>query len=477
MTNPAQNKKLKLLKFIICIIGILSGGCFSPLESYKTLAECEQAFTPPDRIYLKNNEILTLADARRIALNNNPTLRSSAAAITAAKYNYDRALSAYLPAIDLNGSTGYASDSGYHLHNPPPGIMKRNNHFNAAGTLQATLLLFDGLARELEVRLAKLQYNDRTAADKNVKRLLARAVAYTYWDILLASAELEIAEADVDFQTAALKQSEIQFSSGYVSLAEVLNFKILAERARSHVQNAHYRRRIACNALTALLGYARQNFPENIRLQKISQDFTELPDEETCLEQAIRHRPDLEQERIQLETAIRQKQLVYARFLPALHFFTAYSLDAFDAKYSHYSVTDARYTRSGFSYGISGTWNIFDGFATLNQLRFRKVLEKIAVWGLNTKFLEIVNEIRDARAHYINSISQTAIFIRIVEQVKQQRNLVYSEYLNGRETIARLNQAQSICIEVQNNLALWQIQSRKAAAQLNAAAAVELLPE
>ena len=97
--------------------------------------------------------------------------------------------------------------------------------------------------------------------------------------------------------------------------------------------------------------------------------------------------------------------------------------------------------------------------------------------GQWSKFLEIVNEIRDARAHYINSISQTAIFLRIVEQVKQQRNLVYNEYLNGRETIARLNQAQSICIEAQNNLALWQIQSRKAAAQLNAAAAVELLPE
>ncbi|MBR2911566.1 MAG: TolC family protein, partial [Lentisphaeria bacterium] len=225
MTNPAQNKTLKLLKFIISIIGILTGGCFSPLESYKTLAECEQAFTPSRRIYPEDNKILTLADARCIALNNNPTLRSSAAAITAAKYNYDRALSAYLPAIDLNGSAGHTSDSGYHLHNPPPGIMKRNDHFNASGSLQATLLLFNGLARELEVRLAKLQYNDRTAADKNVKRLLARAVAYTYWDILLASAELEIAEADVDFQTAALKQSEIQFSSGYVSLDAVLNFK------------------------------------------------------------------------------------------------------------------------------------------------------------------------------------------------------------------------------------------------------------
>ena len=477
MTNPAQNKTLKLLKFIISIIGILTGGCFSPLESYKTLSECELAFTPSRRIYLEDNKILTLADARRIALNNNPTLRASVSAISAAKYNYDRALSAYLPAIDLNGSAGHTSDSGYHLHNPPPGIMKRNDHFNASGSLQATLLLFNGLARELEVRLAKIQYNDRAAADKNVKRLLTRAVSYAYWDILLCCAELEIAEEDVNFQTAALKQAEAQFSAGYVSLAEVLNFKILADRARSNVQNIRYRHRISCNALMTLMGYARQDITANIRLQKISSVGAALPDEETCLEQAIRHRPDLEQERLLLETAIRQKQLVYARFLPELHLFTSYSLDAFDAKYSHNSVNSARYTRTGFSYGIYGTMNIFDGFATLNQLRRRKVLEKIAIWGLNTKFLEIVNEIKDARAHYINSITQTAIFLRIVEQVKQQRDLVFSEYQNGRETVARLNQAQSICIEVQNSLALWQIRSRKAAAQLNAAAAAELLPE
>ena len=34
--------------------------------------------------------------------------------------------------------------------------------------------------------------------------LLTRAVSYAYWDILLCCAELEIAEADVDFQTSAL---------------------------------------------------------------------------------------------------------------------------------------------------------------------------------------------------------------------------------------------------------------------------------
>ena len=465
-------------QIVVCMTVLLLAGCFSPQKKYETLAECEKEFAPQSRIYPSENTILTLARARHIALNNNPTLRASAAAILAAKYNYDRALSTYLPSIDLTGSTGHTTDNGYHLHNPPPGIMKRNAHFNTAGTLQATLLLFDGLARELEVRLAKLQYNDSTAADKNVKRLLMRAVAYTYWDILLNSAELEIAEADVSFQTDALKQTEIQFSAGHVSLAAVLNFQILADRARSNVQNARYRRRIACNALMTLMGFSRQKFPENIRFPKISSDRQmPLPDEEICLEQAIRHRPDLEQERIQLETALRQKQLVYARFLPELHFFTNYSLDVFDAQYSHYSVSGSRYNRTGFSYGVSGTWNIFEGFAALNQLRRREVLEKIALWGLNTKFLEIVNEIKDARAHYINSVSQAAIFSRIVQRVYRQRDLVCNEYLNGRETITRLNQAQSICVEAQNNLVLWLVQSRKASAQLNAAAAFELLPE
>ena len=61
--------------------------------------------------------------------------------------------------------------------------------------------------------------------------------------------------------------------------------------------------------------------------------------------------------------------------------------------------------------------------------------------------------------------------------VLEQRNLIYSEYINGRETIARVNQAQSELVEAQSSLALWQIQCRKAEAQLKAALGTDAIPE
>lgn len=472
--------KHKLIALFLYSAGILifSGGCFSSPGNFKTLADYRRTFAPSPRVFLSENTSLTLQKAQQISLANNPTIRASIGAVSAAKYNYERSLSAYLPRLDLSGSAGHFIDDGYNLHDPPPGIMKRNAHFVSTGSLQATLLLFDGLARELNVRLAKLEYDDRTSADMNVKRLLKRAVAYAYWDILLASEEIRIARADEKFQTAALRQAKIQFKSGHVSKASVLNFEILAAQARSNAQNARYRQQIARHALTALLGFARQDFPENIRFPDIRLSrFAPPPDEESCLEQAILNRPDLQQEKIQLETALRQKQLVYAQFLPQLHLFSEYTLGSFAARYSGSSAPGAYYNQADFSYGITGTWNIFNGWNSLNQLRRKKVLEKIAFWGLNSKYLEIAAEIKDALAHYRNTGIQIQIYTKISQWVTLQRDLVYNEYQNGRETITRVNQAQSLCVEAQNRLVLWLVQSHKAAAQLNAAAGKSLLKE
>jgi outer membrane protein TolC len=58
--------------------------------------------------------------------------------------------------------------------------------------------------------------------------------------------------------------------------------------------------------------------------------------------------------------------------------------------------------------------------------------------------------------------------------VQEQRDLIYSEYINGRETVARVNQAQSELTEAQSSLALWQIQYHKAAAQLRAALGTDM---
>ena len=453
-------------------------GCFKRTNNFQTLKEYSRTFDRTQKIRLKNKKFLTIAEVRRTALANNPTLYAAASAIRSAQYSYYRSLNAWSPEISASWDVKHSLARGHDLHHPPAGIFPQENRFSTAGSVKMTWLLFNGLARELDIRIAELEYDRSIAAAGDVKRLLLRAVVYVWCDIHLASEEIIISRADEAFQNAALRQAREQFKAGHISYSTVLNFQILAAKARSRIALARYNRQTAVNALAALLGFSSDEFPADMKLEPIAEVKMELHHSlPHYLEQAIRNRPDLKAEKIQYEKAIRHKQSAYAAFMPEFHLFADFSFAGAAAEYKDFSFSSSHYNYPGFTYGITASWNIFKGFDSWNELRRRKALEKIALWGLNKKYLDVTAEVNDALEHCRNTLIQIAIFRDMTVWVMEQRNLIYSEYLNGRETIARVNQAQSELVEAQSSLALWQIQSHKAAAQLDAALGIDTVSE
>ena len=446
-------------------------GCMRMPGPFETAEDFIQQFHERGRFTeLSPGKLLTLHKAVETALLNNPTNLAAAQAVNAARYGYYRALSAYAPELNIAYSLGHTLSRGWELKNPPVGVMKRNNHFVTLGTVNASFLLFDGFARELESIIAREEYNKSTAAEKNVKRLLERATAFAYLDMYLAEEEMVIFGEDLDFQNDALRQEEERFRLGHVSKASVLNFRILAARAKSNISNARFRRQIAFHALSALMGYAPGSLPEDIKLQKISTAApAQIYDENFYLELAVTHRPDLQAEKIALEIAYRNKQKAFSDFFPEFRIYSEFALDTYNAGYGGYSVSRAHSQQGGFTYGVEGEWNIFRGFDTVNALRRQQALEKAALWGLNAKFLEVAAEVRDARSNCLNARYQIKIYQEMAEWVKEQRDLVFSEYCNGRETITRLNEAQATLTEARSRLAVSAIEYSKAAAQLAAA--------
>ena len=446
-------------------------GCSQLPGPFETLADFEESFSKEKHApLLPAEKLLTLERAIKTARLNNPSLLAAAQAVQAAKFTYYRSLSAYAPEINLSSSPQHTLSRGWELKNPPPGVMKRNNHFTAYGTIQATWLIFDGFARELETIIAKEEFRKSKAASENVLRLLERAVAYAYYDMYQAGEEMVIFAEDLAFQQSALLQAQERFRNGHVSKASVLNFQILAARARSRISNARYRRQTAFHALCALMGCNEKHLTENVALEKIS--YKAIPfihDDLFYLELAISNRPDLLMEKIALTVAHRSRQKVYADFMPEFRFFSEYTLDAYNAGYGGYKVSNARSRQGIFTYGVEGRWNIFKGFDSYNNLRRYKALEQIALRELNKKFLEIVAEVRDAASNCRNARYQIQLYQDMEQWVREQRDLVYSEYINGRETITRLNEAQDTLIQAQNQLIVSAVEFNKAAAQLAAA--------
>ncbi len=460
------------MRYIIAFLltaGLLCGCLPQPAEQYRTLEEFQRNFPKRDITELMEKKVLTLRDAQKTALVNNPDYIAAFHAVKAAKYRYYRSLSAYLPTVGVGADVGQSLQNSYDLRNPPADLAPRENNFSTGVGLRATYLIFDGLEREFSALIARKEYGKSTSEDENVRRLLIRAAAYAYYDAVLARETERIAEADLAFQTSSLLQAETRYRYGHVSKAAVLNFKILANEARSSILNARYRGEVARFALTALMGYSTQDLPAELELEPLEIRPDEImPGPDAYLETAIRNRPDLQSARYLLEIARYRRYSSYSGFLPVINAYLGLDFDVNASKYGAYPVHHTYYNSAGLSYGVTGDWNLFRGFSTYNLLRENTALEETARFQLDSSFLSVVNEVRDAHAGYRNAHEQVAIYREMMQWVFEQRQLVQAEYWGGRETITRLNGAQSDLVNAEGKLAIAIVELNKAIAQLNA---------
>ena len=95
--------------------------------------------------------------------------------------------------------------------------------------------------------------------------------------------------------------------------------------------------------------------------------------------------------------------------------------------------------------------------------------ENIARLHLSEQFLRVLTEVKDAYANYRNAREQTRLCRETLEWVYEQRTLVQSAFWCGRDTITRLNGAQSDVVEAECRLAIARIEVCKALVQLQAA--------
>ncbi len=413
---------------------------------------------------------LSLLDAQTAALQNNPTYHAAYQAVKAAKYRYYRSLSAYLPSIQSQNRTAQSLRSSHHIKNPPAGIMPYENQFSTESSITASWLIFDGFEREFSMLIAREGYNKSLHEDANAKRLLLQAVAYAYYDIMLFEARKVIAEADLDFQLSALAQARSRYRSGKNSMAAILNFQILANEARSAILSASTRIASARYALAALMGGTAEYLPEKIKLDTLQiTKPVKIDSLETYCAVAIARRSDLAAARSALQISHYRYLQGYSNFLPTLRAYYSGSFSNNNFRYADYRYTASRYNHFENTYGAEMQWNLFEGFASYNLMRELKTLEATEQYHLQERFLQVINEVSDARENIINASGQLELYRQSLEWVFEQRQLVQAEYNASKTTITRLNGAQSDLIRAENMLAIAQIELNKAVIQLKTA--------
>ena len=196
--------------------------------------------------------VLRLVDAQKIAVKNNPDYAAVYHAVNAAKMRYYQALGTYSPVVTADFIAG-ASKSNLSRVKGTTASSNTNTYSNVG--LNATWLLFNGLARTMEVLAQQHSFKAEKARKENVRRVLMRGVGFAYFDILLAIERQRIAKSNMEFQLTQLRDTQMKFEAGAVPLSEVLNFKVEVNVATVDQIQAEYEYEIAVYALARLMGF------------------------------------------------------------------------------------------------------------------------------------------------------------------------------------------------------------------------------
>jgi outer membrane protein TolC len=440
---------------MLCPRVLQSALCAAVLLAFACLA---QDVTPAKQ--------LSLAEAKKIARRDFPGIAASAARIDAALATIREAHAAYYPVVSVSTAATHYQDVA-----SSDGGGDGYQSYALNGTL--SYLVYDGFARKFRVLAAKAGAEATKEAHREAQRLLLQAVSAAYYDCLLGRETMLVARKDADFNQELSKETEKRFAAGAAARSDVLNFLIRTTAAESQYVQAAYEYKIARIVLARLLGLPRETSPDTLDPMPLPalQDKLKVPALEDELNYALAHRPDY----LQTEQDVNQLKATLAAtkadFLPTVGVGAGYG-------WSRQDNPRFNDSRDATSYvGIQLTWDVFTGGSTKAQVARQEANIRSLQHSLTLARQGIVAELRQLIESAAVAKKQVELQTRIQTMTEEARKLVRNEYLAGRASLTRLNEAQTDLVKAEGNLVKARIRYWKILEDIAAASAKILIEQ
>lgn len=454
-------KKLQKSSIIFAILITLMG-CYTPPPNGRMIED--MSFNPPkahgDFVLIDVLAELSLDDAIRIGLANNPDYRSTMYSIESARMAYYQTLGSYSPIVTAN--VGLGQQFYNHDQQGNRFLGQNDNYFYLSTGVQATMMVFDGLVREFLVLANKRGIKLEENLSLNAKRILIKSISFAYLEIINSESNLVIAESNAEFQKQQLDVATLKNRAGEVSRSDVLTFQAQYQQAVMTIIEAKNRIVLARNAISLLLGYPVGALPDGLKLSMPNNTFAFLMPLDFYISEALKLRPDLNAYRDELNIYKYGYYSSYSAYLPKVFAFANYNYsNGSNLNYGSTGASNLSLGGNSFNYGMFATLTLFDGFQRYNKIRSTKnALDSKYIEG-SQKCLNVIREVNDA---YINILSNAQLLENsevLRNTLFEARNLIAREYEVGEVDILRIDSAQNQFINSEYRLLNTRINSLK----------------
>lgn len=393
-------------------------------------------------------DLLTLAHAKHIALENSPSLGSALERINQAREAVAQAKADMLPTVSAN--------AGWNFNEETKNSASDYNETQYASQLSATQVLFDGFYRKYATLSAQYGEKMSLAARGEAQNLLAWSVAQAFLNVQLARENIKIAESDMAFNQAQETEAAAKEKSGVGSYSDVLNFKSKVNSAKSALLSSRQDLVESLHGLAALMGYEDVRLPEGMTVALLEIDTIDLNDSmenpqslETNLETLLSGRPDLEAAELAIRQADAGIRVAKADYYPTITLTGGYGTSASDS----FADTDSM----GTYVGINVSFDIFSGGTKKSKVRAALSQKRELENDLVDARTSAVADIRSSAQNVTTARQQLALQKENTSLIQTTRDLVEIEYNAGQVSLVRLNEAQNDLVSAMGDLAIAKV--------------------
>ena len=347
-------------------------------------------------------ETYSLEDLYQIALASSEKLKLAEQNIALAKIGADKAISYLYPRLTTTGSLTHYSERKY----TGAGSILQPDSASAWGIRLDETLSLSG--REFKAIDISRQLVDSSRLDVEAARedYLLRYVAAAYYDVLLASRRLEIAEASVERLTRYRNAAEKRLRIGEVTKTTLL-------RAESELSGAESERVEAKNAVELAIAILASHvgIQAPFTLKPAPLERVEIPGLPDLQRQAMSNRADIKSLEMQKQIAAQQIRFTEGAFWPTMTLTGAYAG-------ADQNPASANLNRHSLYGGIALNFPLFDGGLRKAEVSEARVRERQIDLQLEDLKKEMAVEVKAA---YLELATQQEILRFLEDQLLYAR--------------------------------------------------------
>lgn len=411
---------------------------------------------------LSAQEILGLREAVAIGLENNFDIKIAEKDQLVNKNNNTLGNAGFLPTVDLTADkTFQVQDVDLEIQGPE-GIFPlsdrgaQSDRFNTSAGFNWTV--FDGFGMFMtRERLIELESQGLLDKKVTVENTIA-AIYNAYYRTVFEQDRLSVLKETVEISQARLFFAQSRYEVGKGSKLDYLAAQVDYNTDRSNVLRQEELLNNVKIDLNVLLGRESSTpFSVNGRID-INPDLQPDP----LLQKVSRLNPSLLSAISEQNVAFLEYKELLAERYPTVNLEFSYDRGT--------SNNDAGQLRSsstsGITYGVSASWNIFDGFNRKREIQNAKVRQEITQLERDALELSLQGEVNKAYVNYANNLQLIDLEKSNVEIALENEGIALDRYELGAGTSLELREAQRNAVDSQNRLLDAQLVAKLAEIEL-----------